>query len=52
MHIYDPNGSIKAYRQERERRENIRVVLFTLAAIAGVFGAVCVYEMILNLMGA
>jgi hypothetical protein len=46
MHIFDPNGSIKQYRRERERRETIRCVLFALACAAGIFAAVCVYQMI------
>lgn len=27
MHMYDPNGSIRAYRMERNRRENRNAIL-------------------------
>lgn len=36
MHQYDPNGSTKAYRKERDRRENQRTLLFCAAAGMGI----------------
>lgn len=35
MHVYDPNGAIRAYRQERNRREMRRSILFGVGWICG-----------------
>ena len=31
MHEFDPNGAIKAYRAERDRKENAKTLLFCAA---------------------
>ncbi len=50
MHIFDPNGSIKAYRRERDRRENWRTILFCVAAGIGVIGLYALLTVILSLV--
>lgn len=41
MHIYDPNGSIKAYRRERERREDMRSALFCVGLVCSIVFLYC-----------
>ena len=50
MHIYDPNGAIKAYRQERERRENWRTILFCVATGIGVIGLYALLTVIVSMV--
>ena len=50
MHIPDPNGSIKAYRQERDRRELIRTVTFTALTIVAAIVLVAAYNITLAML--
>jgi archaellum biogenesis protein FlaJ (TadC family) len=34
MHIYDPNGLIRLRRKQQERRETLRVIVFSMGAVA------------------
>ena len=51
MNTFDPNGSIKAYRQERDRREIIRTVTFTALTIVAAIVLVAAYNITLAMMG-
>lgn len=41
MHIFDPNGAIKAYRRERDRRETIRVCIFSVIYLCALGAGLC-----------
>ena len=51
MHIFDPNGSILAYRRERDRREFIRTLIFAAASVCVLLLVVCAAILTLSMVG-
>ena len=51
MHIFDPNGSILAYRRDRDRREFIRTLIFAVASVCVLLLVACAAILTLSLVG-
>lgn len=51
MHIFDPNGAIKAYRRDRDRRETIRVCIFSVGYLCALVMLLCASYITLSLLG-
>ena len=47
----DPNGSILAYRRERDRREFIRTLIFVVASVCALVLVACAAILTLSLAG-
>lgn len=50
-HLFDPNGSIREYRRQRDRRETIRVCIFSLCYFCALAMLLCAVFITLSLLG-
>ena len=51
MHVYDPNGSIHAYRKQRKRRDSYRLILCTIGLVCVIVLIVCGVQIISSIYG-
>ena len=50
MHQYDPNGAIKAYRAERDKKENTKTLLFCAAVGMGLVILYALFSVTLSII--
>lgn len=51
MHVYDPDGSLRAYREERNRRENIYSILFGIGTVCALIFLVSAVLLVRSVWG-
>ena len=52
MHIYDPNGSIREYRRERDRMDCIHAIAAGAVSVLALVGIVAAIEILLSILSS